>query len=98
MSVTSARYLLLCPCKHGQCLFTRCGYGSIEAAIPERVFDEALYQLVVLDNEDYRQFQSYSPQTPARGFRNRTQWTLSYKQHTGSTVGTSSENKIMLGP
>ena len=33
----------------------------VEAAIAERVLNEALYQLVVLDNEDNRQFQSYSP-------------------------------------
>ena len=35
--------------------------GNIETAIPKRVFNEALYQLVVLDNEDKRQFHSFSP-------------------------------------
>jgi len=49
------------PLYEGERLFTGCSYGSIEAALSECVFNEALYQMVVIDNENDRQFQSYSP-------------------------------------
>jgi hypothetical protein len=39
--------------------------------------------LIVLDNEDNGQFQSYSPPVPG-AFTNSTQGTLSHKQHTSS--------------